>query len=66
MTFQALQVMNPTTQSPSSDYKDYVPTGTDEAELANWLKLNPNFEGEGDPLNDNTGDFADAGWEPRD
>lgn len=66
MTFQSLEAMNPQIL-PSSNFnieEDYVSTGTDAAEYAQWQKLN-NTLSEG--LDDNAGydaDLADAGWIP--
>lgn len=60
MTFQSLQAI--AVQTPSFPSDDYVSTGTDEAELNQFLKLN----GEGTDLDDLSDDLADAGFVPRD
>lgn len=60
MTFQSLQAV--ATQVPSFPSDPYFSTGTDAAELEQYLKLN----GEGLDLDDVSDDFADAGFVPRD
>jgi hypothetical protein len=66
MTFQSLEAMNPLATLPSSNFEtieDYVSTGSDAAEYAQWMKLNGQIS---EDINDDgfATDLADAGWIP--